>query len=227
MSLIAKGGLVVSCQARVDNPLHGPVHMAAMARAAEEAGAVALRANGPADIAAIRACTSLPVIGINKIFAEAPVYITPDRAAARAVIGAGAQILGLDCTERDRGTPDRWQDVLEEARAAGVETFADVASLEEGRRAAEAGATYVATTLSGYTEPGAPAPEGPDYDLIEALASAVSVPVIAEGRIATPEQAVEAFRRGAHAVVVGTMITNPRAIAQGFVRALARQTTGV
>ena len=33
--LIPKGTLVVSCQARADNPLHGPVYMAAMALAAE------------------------------------------------------------------------------------------------------------------------------------------------------------------------------------------------
>ena len=39
--LIPKGALVVSCQARADNPLHGPVYMAAMAQAAE-AGAVIL-----------------------------------------------------------------------------------------------------------------------------------------------------------------------------------------
>ena len=31
--LIPKGALVVSCQARADNPLHGPVYMAAMALA--------------------------------------------------------------------------------------------------------------------------------------------------------------------------------------------------
>ena len=79
MSLIPRGGLVVSCQARADNPLHGPVHMAAMAQAAAQAGAVALRANGPDDIAAIRAVCDLPVIGIHKVFSDHPVYITPSR----------------------------------------------------------------------------------------------------------------------------------------------------
>ncbi|PJE29880.1 N-acylglucosamine-6-phosphate 2-epimerase [Pseudooceanicola antarcticus] len=227
MTLIPKGCLVVSCQARVDNPLHGPQHMAAMAEAAEQAGAGALRANGPADIAEIRARTSLPVIGINKIFSDAPVYITPTREAAQAVLDAGAQIVGLDCTERAREGSDTWQQVLAHVLEAGAEVFADVSSVEEGRRAAEAGATYVASTLSGYTDPAAPPPEGPDYDLIEALVAAVPVPVIAEGRIATPEQAAEALARGAHAVVVGTMITNPRSITQGFVRALAPQQTGV
>ena len=37
--LIPKGALVVSCQAHADNPLHGPVYMSAMAKAAEAGGA--------------------------------------------------------------------------------------------------------------------------------------------------------------------------------------------
>ncbi len=53
--LIPKGALVVSCQARADNPLHGPVYMSAMAQAAEAGGAEGIRANGEADVAAIRA----------------------------------------------------------------------------------------------------------------------------------------------------------------------------
>ena len=57
-------GLVVSCQARADNPLHGPQFMGAMALAARDGGAVAIRANGPADIAAVKA-SGLPVIGIH------------------------------------------------------------------------------------------------------------------------------------------------------------------
>ena len=44
--LIPKGALVVSCQARADNPLHGPVYMSAMAQAAEAGGALGIRANG-------------------------------------------------------------------------------------------------------------------------------------------------------------------------------------
>ena len=43
---------------------------------------------------------------------------------------------------------------------------------------------------------------------------------IAEGRFDTPELAAEALARGAHAVVVGTMITNPREITRRFVAAL-------
>lgn len=221
MSLIARGGLIVSCQARADNPLHGPLHMAAMARAAEEGGAVALRANGTEDIAAIRAVTRLPIVGIAKVFTEAPVYITPTAAAARAVMAAGGGIVALDCTERPR-TPEQqpWREIVAAVKAAGGEVFADISTLGEGIAAAEAGANYVATTLAGYTEATAHHAPGPDIALVAALVAALTVPVIAEGRIATPEDAARALDAGAHAVVVGTMITNPRAITQRFVAGL-------
>jgi putative N-acetylmannosamine-6-phosphate epimerase len=89
--------------------------------------------------------------------------------------------------------------------------------LEEGVRAAALGADAVASTLSGYTEDTAGRHDGPDLDLVAALAKAVAVPVLAEGRFTDPGQVAEAFRRGAHAVVVGTAITNPREITRRFV----------
>ena len=49
-----RGGLIVSCQALPEEPLFGAEHMAAMARAAAYGGAAGIRANSPADIAAIR-----------------------------------------------------------------------------------------------------------------------------------------------------------------------------
>lgn len=212
-----KKGLIVSCQARVDNPLHGPHFMGAMALAARDGGAVAIRANGPADIAAVKAA-GLPVIGIHKVFSDQyPVYITPDFAAAEAIVAAGAEIVALDCTPRPRAgePPDilirRIRDEL------GAEVFADTSTLDEGLAAAESGATYIATTLSGYTEATQPKPELPDLKLIEALASRLSVPVIAEGRYNSPDLVRQAFEAGAYAVVVGTMITNPREITRMFV----------
>lgn len=214
MTLLPRGGLIVSCQARADNPLHGPAFMAAMARAAEQGGAVAIRANGPEDIRAIVAATPLPVIGLHKVFSAAPVYITPDAASVRAVIAAGARIVALDCTDRAR-EGDPWRDLIALARDMGAEVMADIATRSEGRAAAEAGATYVATTLSGYTEDTA-GESGPNLALISALAAELSVPVVAEGRIATPEDAAEALDAGAHAVVVGTAITNPREITRRF-----------
>jgi putative N-acetylmannosamine-6-phosphate epimerase len=219
--LIPKGALVVSCQARADNPLHGPVYMAAMAQAAEAGGARGIRANGADDIAAIRAVTRLPIIGIAKVWDDRfPVYITPGFAQAAEVTAAGADIIGLDATPRPRdGEPV--ESLIRRIRGElGREVFADIATLEEGRAAHAAGATYVATTLSGYTEETSSGrTEGPDLELLSALVAEIPAPIIAEGRFDTPELVAEAFRCGAHAVVVGTAITNPREITRKFVRA--------
>jgi len=221
--LIPKGALVVSCQARADNPLHGPVYMSAMAEAAEAGGARGIRANGEADVAAIRAVTKLPIIGIAKVWDDRfPVYITPGFEQAAQVAGAGADIVGIDATPRPRnGEPvDR---LIGRIKAElGREVFADIATLEEGRAAQAAGATYVATTLAGYTEETAARKTGgPDLELLSALVAEVPVPIVAEGRFDTPELVAEAFRRGAHAVVVGTAVTNPREITKKFVQAIS------
>lgn len=218
MSLALPRGLVVSCQARADNPLHGPVFMGAMALAARDGGAVALRANGPQDIAAVKAA-GLPVIGIHKVFSEEfPVYITPDFEAAAAIVEAGAEIVALDCTPRPRRGEAPEVLIRRIREELGAEVFADISTLVEGLAAADWGATYVATTLSGYTEETAPRPDGPDLGLLEKLAGRLSIPVVAEGRYNTPDFVRRGFEAGAHAVVVGTMITNPREITKVFVR---------
>ncbi|MBM6579523.1 N-acetylmannosamine-6-phosphate 2-epimerase [Microvirga sp. BT689] len=222
--LIPKGALVVSCQARADNPLHGPVYMSAMARAAEAGGAKGIRANGAEDIAAIRAVTALPIIGIAKVWDDRfPVYITPGFAQAAQISNAGAGIIGLDATPRPRDG-ERVDRLIGRIRSElGQEVFADIATLEEGRAAHAAGATYIATTLSGYTEETTSRKtEGPDLELLSALVAAVPTPIVAEGRFETPDLVAEAFRRGVHAVVVGTAITNPREITKKFVQAIGR-----
>lgn len=84
--------------------------------------------------------------------------------------------------------------------------------------AVEAGADYLATTLAGYTDD-RPAGPGPDIDLVRRLAARMPVPVVAEGRYGTPDDAQAAFDAGAHAVVVGTAITNPREITRRFAAA--------
>ena len=215
--LLPKDGLIVSCQARTDNPLHGPLHMGAMALAAAEGGAVGVRVNGPADVTAAKPA-GVPVIGINKRFSENyPVYITPDFQAARELVEAGADIIALDCTPRPRDGEAPEILVRRIREELGAEVFADISTLDEGIAAADWVATYVATTLSGYTEATQPKPAGPDLALVEALALAVSVPIVAEGRYDRPELVRSAFSAGAHAVVVGTMITNPREITRRFV----------
>jgi putative N-acetylmannosamine-6-phosphate epimerase len=211
--------LVVSCQARPDNPLHGAVFMAAMARAAEAGGAGGLRVNGPEDIAALRRVSALPIIGILKRRTEGfPVEITPGFDDAAAVVAAGADIVALDATARPRDGAPIAELIGRIRRDLARPVMADVATLAEGIAAAAAGAAAGATTLSGYTGAAPVAHDAPpDFGLVAALAAAIPVPVVAEGRLWTPEHAAEALRRGAHAVVVGTAITNPREITRRFV----------
>ncbi len=218
-----RGGLIVSCQARPGNPMKSPRIMAAFAQAAELAGAVGLRANGGTDIRAIRAVCKLPIIGINKRRDPRwPVYITPTVAAAREVVRAGAEIVAVDATHRARqggATPEELIAALHKELRCIV--MADIDSLDEGLAAAAAGADIIATTMAGYT-PARPACEGPDLELLADLARHVQLPVICEGRIQKPEHVAAAFAAGAYAVVVGTAITNPIAIAQSFARATPR-----
>jgi putative N-acetylmannosamine-6-phosphate epimerase len=218
------GGLIVSCQARPDNPLHGPAFMAAMALAAQQGGAVGLRMNGPDDIRAARGLVHLPIIGLFKRrYPGASIEITPTMAEAEAVAAAGASIIALDATGRPRPDGVLLADFVERIhRDLGLPVLADCAGVDDALAAEAAGADAVATTLSGYLDPALPPPEAPDLALVRALAGRLRVPVIAEGRIKTPALAAEALRSGAYAVVVGTAITNPREITRWFARALGR-----
>ncbi len=215
-----KGGLIVSCQAAEGTPLHGSHIMAAMARAAEIGGAVAIRADGPDDIRAIKQAVKLPVLGINKIGrSETEPYITPTVDAAGEILEAGADIIALDATLRPRSSGLTAAELIGQVKALGLPVMADISTLEEGIAAAEAGADIVATTMSGYT-PYSAHSDGPDFALIEGLVARISVPIIAEGKIWTPEQARQALDLGAYAVVVGTAITRPHIVTERFVRAL-------
>ena len=218
-----RGRLVVSCQAREGNPLHGPAFMAAMAEAAVLGGAAGIRADGAADVAAIRAAVGpdVPVMGIAK--AKQPdgsLFITSDAAGARGVIAAGARLVALDGTTRQRPGGETLAEVVAAIHAAGGAALADVGTLADARHALAAGVDAVGTTLSGYT-PDSPKQAGPDFDLLAALVAACPFPVFAEGRVWTREEARRALDLGAAFVVVGTAITNPTAITQRFVAALA------
>ncbi|HVN15515.1 MAG TPA: N-acetylmannosamine-6-phosphate 2-epimerase [Anaerolineales bacterium] len=214
------GGLIVSCQALPDEPLYGAQHMAAMARAAAAGGAIAIRANGPADIAACRAIVNLPIIGLFK--EDIPgfeVRITPTIEHAEQIAQVGSDVIAIDATNRNRPGQLSIETLITHVHThIGKPILADVSTLEEGLAAVEAGADFVATTLSGYTSYSLSQP-GPDFDLLAKLVAHLKpkeIPVIAEGRIATPEQAVHALKLGAHAVVVGSAITRPQWLTAQF-----------
>lgn len=214
-----RGKLIVSCQALPHEPLHGPETMVKMAQAAHQGGAVAIRANSPADVEAIKAAVALPLIGLYK-HGDEGVYITPTIAHALEIVAAGADVVAIDATDRPRPNGDTLRSQIQAVHDHGALVLADVSTLAEGKLAAAAGADLVAPTLSGYT-PHSPKLPGPDFALIQALAQELTLPVIAEGRIHTPQDAVLALQYGAIAVVVGSAITRPQLITQGFAQAIA------
>ncbi|MCO8304212.1 N-acetylmannosamine-6-phosphate 2-epimerase [Streptomyces hygroscopicus] len=214
-----RGRLIVSCQAAPGDPLRAPEHMAAVA-ASVVAGApvAAIRVQGVADIRAVRRVVALPLIGLWKDGGEG-VYITPTAAHARAVAEAGAEIVAVDATGRPRPDGRPLRDTVESVHTLGRLVMADVSTADEGVAAAALGADLISTTLSGYT-PYSRQQSGPDLALITELADRVDVPVLAEGRVHTPEEARTAIESGAWAVVVGGAITAPAAIAARFAAAL-------
>jgi N-acylglucosamine-6-phosphate 2-epimerase len=218
-----RGGLIVSCQALPEEPLFGSLFMARLAVAARLGGAAGLRANTPVDIAAIKAAVpGLPLIGLWKVVVAGfdDVYITPRLSDARAVSDAGAEIIAVDATLRPHPEGSAATLIRAVKAATGRAVLADIDDEASALAAIEAGADAVSTTLSGYT-PTSPRLPGPDLGLIERLAARrLPVPILAEGRFHTPEQARAALDAGAFAVVVGGAITRPAQITERFAAAL-------
>jgi len=212
-----QGGLIVSCQALPGEPLCGPEFMAAMAVAAQAGGAVGLRANGGPDIEAIKRVTTLPVIGIVKRdYPGSPVYITPTMVEVDEIVEAGADMLATDATRLARPDGRTFAEFVAAIRKRHqILIMGDVSTRQEGLDAVSAGVDVVSTTLSGYT-PYSEQRTGPDFTLLEALAQGLDIPVIAEGRITTPEECQRAFELGAFATVIGSAITRPQEIVRRF-----------
>jgi N-acylglucosamine-6-phosphate 2-epimerase len=211
--------LVVSCQAYPGEPLRSPEAMLGMALSAERGGAAGIRAQGLDDIRLITQHVRLPTIGLVKVGSEG-VFITPTLDDAIAVAEAGAEVVAVDGTRRPRPDGRTLAGTIAALRKR-VETvvMADCGSVDDALKAQDAGADIVGTTLAGYTGE-REAGSGPDLDLIAELAPRLEIPLFAEGRIHTPEQARAALDAGAFSVVVGTAITHPQTITSWFVDAV-------
>lgn len=221
-----KGGLIVSCQALPGEPLYmeNDTMMPLMARAARIAGACAIRTNGVMDVERIKAEIGLPVIGImKKVYEGYEPFITFTMDEVDKIVEAGADIIATDCTLRKRINDETIEEFIKKIKEKypDILIMADISNYEEGINAYNAGVDFIGTTLSGYTDYTEKL-EGPDYDLVEKLAKAVDIPVIAEGRVHYPEQAAKMLERGAHAVVVGGAITRPLEITERFMKSIKR-----
>ncbi len=152
----------------------------------------------------------MPVVGLWKD-GDDDVFITPTLAHALAVAEAGAHIIAIDGTRRARPDGLTLAETITALKAAHeVLVMADCGSLDDAIAAEAAGADILGTTLAGYSGD-RPKTTGPDLDLIAEVVGACTRPVVAEGRIHTPDDARRARAAGAFAVCVGTRSpTRPR-----------------
>lgn len=213
-----KGGIIVSCQALEDEPLHSSEIMVRMAKAALMGGAVGIRANSPQDCTAIKNNIDLPLIAIyKKVYGTSNVYITPTMDEVKELLPVNPEIIAVDATNRPRPDGKTLEEFFKEIRKIynGI-IMADISSYEEALEAERIGFDLVSTTLSGYTDYTLDRPK-PDIKLIEELSKVLKVPIIAEGNVETPELAAKCLKAGAFAVVVGGAITRPQLITRKFV----------
>lgn len=215
-----RGRLIVSCQAAHGDPLDDLDTLTRIASSVLRGGAGGLRAEGARCIAAFRALTDLPIIGITKSYdADGGVHITPDFPSAQAVSTAGADMIALDGTQRRLTDADPWpQRIARIHHELGRPVCADIATIVDAIAAEAAGADAVATTLYGYT-PETAGNRKVSWELIEELVACVQIPVIVEGHVTQPEEVRRALDLGATAVVVGSAITRPETITARFVEA--------
>lgn len=219
-----KNNLIVSCQALPDEPLHSSSIMSKMALAAKQGGAKGIRANSKEDIIKIKKEVSLPVVGIVKRdYKDSSVYITPTYQEIDDLLESGCEMIAMDATERRRPEGVELEELVRYVREkdASIQLMADIATLEDAKQADQLGFDCVSTTLYGYTEETKNKKlYDNDFEFLKEVIESVSIPVIAEGNVITPEMAKRCLQLGAYSVVVGGAITRPQQITERFVETL-------
>ncbi len=219
-----KQGLIVSCQAEGDSPFNSPEGVTMFAKAVIAGGAVGIRSEGIEKTKMILSAVDVPVIGLIKsAFDDGSVRITGSFSEVDDLSFIGCPIIAVDGTFRKREGltgPEFIRRIKSEFDSL---IMADIAKEEEAIECEQAGADLISTTLNGYT------PEtikdkilSPNFELVKSLVNKIKKPLIAEGRINSPEAAKKIIELGAYAVVVGTAITRPHIITSWYVDSIKK-----
>ena len=214
-----KNEIIVSIQAMPDEPLYDEICINAMAKSViDYAQAKAVRLAGKRDIENIKKMfPNTIVIGITKpkkipANYKELVYITPTLEDCKKVIEAGADIVALDGTLRNRPNDEKLEDLVRYIKSKNKIAMADIATFKEAQNAYNLGFDIVSTTLSGYTEETQNNPDCPDFELVKKIKENLDIFTILEGKIWEKQDITNAFKSGADAVVVGSAITRPQLI---------------
>lgn len=214
-----RNGLIVSCQAESDSPFDSPEDVTKFAIAATSGGAVGIRSAGIEKTKKIIENVNVPVIGLTKSkFDDGLVCITRGVTDVENLINIGTHIIAIDGTMRIKNNFSGPEFIRFIKSNYSCIIMADIATEHEAFECINAGADCVSTTLNGYTpETLSDKSKGCNLELLKKLADKSTVPVFAEGRFNTKEDAANAIKAGAWAVVVGTAITRPHIITSWFV----------
>ena len=209
-------GLIVSCQPVKGGAMDRADMVVGFALAAIDGGAAALRIESAEYVAAVRAATDKPIVGlVKRDLDDTPVRITPWLEDVDALAAAGADVIAYDATQRIR--PVSTRALIERIHSHGRAAMADCSIISDAEQALAEGADVVGSTLAGYT--GSVEPTEPDFALMAAMRR-LTPHVVAEGNVRTPAQAQQALASGASMVVVGSAITRPEYVTSWFRSAL-------
>ncbi|MCD8200432.1 MAG: nitronate monooxygenase [Coriobacteriaceae bacterium] len=167
---------------------------ASLAAAVSNAGGLGILGGGSADAETISRMIDEVQALTDKPFGVNIMLMSPEvDAIAQAVIDKGVKVVTTGA-----GSPS---DYMEAWKAAGVKVIPVVASTALARRMERSGADAI---VAEGTESGGHIGEMTTMALVPQVVSAVSIPVVAAGGIASPRQYAAALMLGAEGIQMGT-----------------------